>query len=138
MKYVFELLQDVQAKKTRAEKIAELKKHNDVWALKDILLGTFSDKYGFMLPKGEPPYTPCEGHNAPTNLRRVHKDFRFFIKGGPGDKMPNFKREQKFIGLIEGVHPEDAKLVISMINKQKPKGITEKIIEEAFPGLLAS
>jgi hypothetical protein len=38
--------------------------------------------------------------------------------------------------LIEGIDPEDAKLVINMINKEKPNGITRPVIEEAFPGLL--
>jgi hypothetical protein len=46
------------------------------------------------------------------------------------------KRESIFLGLIEGIHPEDARLVISMINKEKPQGITRPVIEEAFPKLL--
>jgi hypothetical protein len=50
--------------------------------------------------------------------------------------LPALKRERIFIGLIESVHPEDAKLVIGMVNKQKPKGLSRPIVEEAFPGLL--
>ena len=46
------------------------------------------------------------------------------------------KRENIFIGLIEGIHPSDAKLVIDMINKRVPKGLTREIVQEAFPGLL--
>ena len=45
-------------------------------------------------------------------------------------------RESIFIGILEGVHPEDAKLVISMINKEKIKGLSRPVIEEAFPNLL--
>jgi hypothetical protein len=41
-----------------------------------------------------------------------------------------------FIGLIEGIHPEDAKLVIGMIAKNPPKGLTRPLVKEAFPGLL--
>jgi len=41
-----------------------------------------------------------------------------------------------FIGLIESIHPKDAELVIAMINKQKPTGISRAVVEEAFPGLL--
>ena len=62
--------------------------------------------------------------------------FKYFVKGGPGDKLQKVKREQMFIGILEGVHPEDAKLVISMINKQKPNGLSRPIVEEAFPKLL--
>ena len=50
--------------------------------------------------------------------------------------MPAIKREKIFIGLIESIDPRDSRLVISMINKEKPKGITRPVIEEAFPGLL--
>ena len=50
--------------------------------------------------------------------------------------MQKYRREQIFIGILEGVHPEDAKLVISMINKQNIKGLTRPVVEEAFPGLL--
>ena len=49
--------------------------------------------------------------------------------------MPAFKRESIFIGLIEAIHPEEALLVLSMINKEKPKGITKKVVEEAYPGI---
>ena len=62
--------------------------------------------------------------------------FKYFVKGGPGDKMQKVKRENIFIGILEGVHPEDAKLVISMINKEKPTGLSRPIVEEAFPKLL--
>ena len=70
------------------------------------------------------------------NLTRENKQFAYFVKGGKGDKLPAFKRENIFIGLIEGVHPEDAKLIIAMINKEKPAGLSRPIVEEAFPGLL--
>ena len=62
--------------------------------------------------------------------------FKYFVKGGVGDTLPKFKREQIFIGILEGVHPEDAKLVVNMINKKKIPGISRPVVEEAFPKLL--
>jgi hypothetical protein len=50
--------------------------------------------------------------------------------------MPPFKRENIFIGMIEGVHPQEAKLIIGMINKEKPSSITRSLVKEVFPGLL--
>ena len=50
--------------------------------------------------------------------------------------MPKYKREQMFIGMLEGIHPEDAKLVVNMINKKKIPGISRPVVEEAFPKLL--
>jgi hypothetical protein len=38
--------------------------------------------------------------------------------------------------MLEGVHPEDAKVLVNMINKKPYKSITRKVVEEAFPGLL--
>ena len=53
-----------------------------------------------------------------------------------GGSMPKFKRERLFIGMLEGIHPKDAELVVGMINKKPPKGVTRKLVEETFPGLL--
>ena len=50
--------------------------------------------------------------------------------------MPAFKREKIYIGLLESIHPEDAKVVINMVNRKRPApGITENIVKEAFPSL---
>lgn len=135
MKYVYEVIELTQKAKSKADKI-EVLKANESWALKDILRGTYDSTVSWLLPPGDPPYTPNDGHNAPSNLHKRNKDFAYFAKGGPGQRMPAFKREKIFIGLIESIQPEDARLVISMINKEKLKGITRPVIEEAFPGLL--
>jgi hypothetical protein len=60
-----------------------------------------------------------------------------FIKGGKGDQIQGFKREKMFIDMLEAVHPEDAKLLIKMKDKQNlGKGITKKLVQEAYPGLI--
>lgn len=135
VKLVHEVLTEVGSRKKKTDRI-QILKQNESWALKDIIRGSMDSTVEWNLPAGDPPYTPCEPHNAPTNLLREHKKFRYFVKGGPGDKMNAPKRENIFIGLIEGVHPLDAKLVVDMINKRVPKGITREIVQEAFPGLL--
>ena len=38
--------------------------------------------------------------------------------------------------MLETIHPEDAKLVVKMINREKIDGLTRVVVEEAFPGLL--
>jgi hypothetical protein len=38
--------------------------------------------------------------------------------------------------MLEGINPKDAELVIAMINKETPNGLTKAIVNEAFPGLL--
>lgn len=133
--FIYEVLEEANKKKKKEEKIQVLKQ-NESWALKDIIRGSIDTSVKWNLPGGIPPYTPSEGHNAASNLHRRNADFKYFVKGGPGDKMPGYKRENIFIGLIEGIHPQDAELVIDMINKKAPKGITKSIVQEAFPGLL--
>jgi len=42
-----------------------------------------------------------------------------------------------FIEMLETIHPEDAKILLNMIQKKPPvKGLTEKVVKEAFPDLL--
>jgi len=132
---VHEVIDKARKQRKKEDKIRILRE-NETWALKDILRGTFDSTVKWNLPGGSPPYTASEEHNAPSNLLRKNVDFKFFVKGGPGDRMPAFKRESIFVGLLEAIDPKDALLVISMINKEKPEGITRNIVQEAFPGLL--
>ena len=134
--YVYEVIDQVRKARSKDKKVELLKKHES-WALKDILRGTFDSTIQWNLPGGEPPYTPNNGHDAATNLLKEHKNFVYFVKGlRESNRLTPVKRESIFLGLIEGIHPEDARLVISMINKEKPQGITRPVIEEAYPKLL--
>ena len=133
--YVYEVLEDVTKARTKDEKI-KLLKENESWALKDVIRGSMDSKVLWNLPTGTPPYTASPAHLHSSNLLRENTKFKYFVKGGPGDKMQKYKREQIFIGILEGVHPEDAKIIIAMINKQNIKGLSRPVVEEAFPGLL--
>ena len=133
--YVHEVLEEVAKQRNKSDKVRILKE-NETWALKDVIRGTMDSSVLWNLPAGSPPYTPSPAHYHPANLTKENKKFVYFVKGGPGDKLPKVKRESIFIGILEGVHPEDAKLVISMINKEKLLGLSRPIVEEAFPKLL--
>ena len=135
MKLVYEILEEVSKKKSKKDKVAILKE-NESWALKDVIRGSMDPTVKWNLPGGAPPYTACEPHNAPANLQRENTKFAYLVKGGKGDQLPAFKRENIFIGMLEGVDPSDAQLLVAMINKETPKGLTKPIVEEAFPGLL--
>lgn len=136
MMFVYEVLD--KARKARKKELkVEILQKNQSWALKDILRGSFDSTIQWNLPEGAPPFTANDGHNAPTNLLKEHKKFVYFVKGlKESEQLPAVKREGIFIGLIEGIHPEDAQHVINMINKTKPEGITRNVVEEAFPNLL--
>ena len=96
----------------------------------------FYGLYGTMgNPNRRTTLTPCEEHNHPTDLKRQNTKFQYFVEGLHKDQ-PKFKKERMFLQLLEGIHPKDALVVIDMINKNKPKGITRGIVEKAFPSLL--
>ena len=63
---IYEIIEKVGKARSKEQKIKILKE-NENWALKDILLGTYSEGIEFNLPPGEPPYKASQGHNAPTN-----------------------------------------------------------------------
>jgi len=135
-KYIYEVIEEAQKKRTKAGKI-EVFQNNDSWALRDVLRGTFDTSIEWNLPPGAPPYQASEGHNHPTDLTRENVKFKYFIRGFKASEgLSTVRRESMFIGLLEAVHPEDAKLVIDMVNKTPPKNITRPIVEEAFPDLL--
>lgn len=133
---VHEVIDKASKARSKDDKVKVLR-DNESWALKDILRGTFEATLEWNLPGGEPPWTPSDPHNAPSNLLKEHKQFVYFVKGlRESNRLHAAKRESIFIGLIEGIDPNDARLVIDMINKTKPKGISRPVVEEAFPGLL--
>lgn len=135
-KLVYETLEDVSKASKKADKI-EILRSNDSWALKDVLRATYDDSIQFWLPLGEVPYTPNKEGSIPSNLLKSNTKFKYFCKGGVADKMLSHKRESIFIDLLESIHPKDAIVCTKMINKESlGKGITKKLVQEAFPGLI--
>jgi hypothetical protein len=134
-KMIHEVLQSVGSTRKKAEKIDILKK-NETVALRDVLRGIFDDRVVWTVPDGNPPYTPSEAFNCPANLLREHLKFKYFARTIDGNKLPKFKRERIYMGLLEGIHPSDAEIVVKMVNKEPPKGLTIEVVKEAFPDLL--
>jgi len=135
--YTFEILEKVAQAKTKSEKVELLKQQQNNWALKDVLRGTFDEAVVFLLPEGKVPYEPAAAESHPSNWTQHNKKLAYFVKGGPGQRMLKPKREKMFLDILESVHPRDAELLVGMINKKMPiKGITKKLVQEAFPNLI--
>lgn len=135
--YTFEHLEKVSKAKNRADKIKLLQEQDKNWAMKDLLRGTFDDAVQWLLPSGPVPYEPAPENSHPSNWTQHNKKLAYFVKGGPGEKMSTIKREKMFLDILETVHPRDAELLAGMINKQLPiKGVTKKLVQEAFPNLI--
>lgn len=134
-KMVFEMIDEIAKASKKADKLEILNKYKEDWALKSILIGTYDDKVEFLLPTGKPPYTPAREESTPSNLQKRYRDFTHFINNKANAQVPAFKREKIFLSLIESIHPEDAKLVINMINKTPIKGVSKSLVIEALPEL---
>jgi len=134
---IYEILEQFSQQKTKSTRLEVLRKYQDVTALKDVLRGTFDDSLVFLLPEGKPPYSPNLPESVPSTLLKQNKQFAYFVKGGPGTDMQAYKRESLFIRLLESIHPADAEIVLSMVNKTSPvKYLTKKLVQEAFPNLI--
>lgn len=136
-KDIFEIFDEFKQKTNRSDRKEVLLKYKNIVALRDVLRGTFDDSIEFLLPKGQPPYTPNRPESTPSSLLRKNRDFTYFVKGGKGSYMPAYKREALFIRLLESIHPADAEIVLSMVVKKPPvKYLTKKLVEETFPDLI--
>ena len=126
-KYLTEMLKEINED---PKKVADYK---DNFLLKVICAHAFLPNYKFILPEGEPPFkpTPEPLGMTPTNLyvecKRFHNVFC-------NDKVKPIKRESLFIGLLEGIHPEEATIIIAVkdqkLSKLYPK-ITWKLVSDA-------
>lgn len=50
--------------------------------------------------------------------------------------MKQTKRESLFINLLESLDPKEAKILIDAKDKKLDLGLTKKVIDEVFPGLI--
>lgn len=134
---VFEILEKVENAKTKQEKISVLQS-NDIMPLLDVLRGTFDESIQWNLPGGTPPYTPNNPESSPTTLLKQHLKFKYFVKGlRESTSLNTIKRERMFIDILESIHPRDAEILVSMINKKSPvKSLTKQLVKEAFPKLI--
>ncbi len=128
-KYVTEMLKDINEDPSKIELYK-----NDA-ALRIILTHAFVPEKKFILPEGEPPFKPSPEPMGmtPTNLFSELRRMYVFLR----EDLKPIKRESLFISLLEGVHPEEAKMLIAVkdqtLHKLYPK-INRKLLEKA--GLL--
>jgi len=130
-----EVLRKVNNAKTKDKKIAILRE-NDTEPLRMVIKGSFDPKIEWLLPKGDVPYKPNESEEGTehTVLAREARKLYNYVKGG-NDPLPQFRREDMFIQLLEGLHKSEAELVINAKDKklhQVYKGLSAAVVKEAF------
>lgn len=132
---ISQIIENASTLKTAQEKVAYLRQ-NDSSALRMVLQYAMDNRVKWALPEGVPPYKPNPNIDQEGMLYSEARRLYLFIEGG-NPNLTKLKREMLFIDLIQSVHPKDAELLLSIKEKKLPhKGLTKKIVNEAFPGLV--
>lgn len=135
---VDEIFDLVDKAKSRKDKMEVLKKYNNR-AIRDILKGSFDDSIKFNLPEGDPPYTPGSEISYPSSLMKQTKKFHYFVRKAD-TRVAQAKVELIFIKILESIHPKEAEILVLMKDKNldgKYKGLTKKLVQDIFPGLIS-
>ena len=135
--FVHEILELVDKQRTKAKKIEILKEYDDL-ALKAILIWNFDPTAISVIPEGPVPYKENEvpvGTDH-TSLRREWKNLYHFVKGG-NDRLSAIRRETMFVQMLEGLHPEEAKIVCLVKDKdlESKYKITYDMVQQAYPDI---
>ena len=130
-----EILTKLGKIKSKKDKVNFLKQHNTD-ALRQIIKSSFDPNIKWALPFGEVPFIPNEApegteHNV---LSYEARKLYHYIEGGNPQLSQN-KREMMFVQLLEGLHPDEAEIVVAAKDKvlhQKYKGLSANVVKEAF------
>tara|TARA_E500000178_G_scaffold186034_1_gene184250 strand:+ start:677 stop:1198 length:522 start_codon:yes stop_codon:yes gene_type:complete len=130
-----EILTKINNAKDKPKKIAILKENASA-PLKQVLKGAFDPAIVWELPAGDPPFI---ANSAPIGtehglLRNEAKRLWHFVKGAD-EATTKTQKETMFIQMLEGLHEDEAKVLLGMKNKslnKMYKGLTESVVKEAF------
>ena len=130
-----EILTKVNNAKDKPKKIAVLQQNASA-PLKQVLKGAFDSNIVWDLPAGDPPYIANEAPIGTEHglLRNEAKRLWHFVKGADND-LTKTQKETMFIQILEGLHADEAKVLLGMKNKslnKTYKGLTESVVKEAF------
>lgn len=133
-KLIAEILEEVANAKTIEDKVKILKS-NDTIALKEVLRFLYDSRikvYTSTPPKYVPDFSPV-GLSF-SSLHNEHKTLYIFEDSYA---VKPERKDQLLIQKLESMHPLDSELLYSRFNNNVDKKISKKVINEAFPGLVA-
>ena len=130
-----EILTKVNNAKDKPKKVAVLQQYDNA-PLRQVLKGAFDKNIVWDLPAGDPPYIANEAPIGTEHglLRNEAKRLWHFVKGADND-LTKTQKETMFIQILEGLHGDEAKVLLGMKNKslnKTYKGLTESVVKEAF------
>jgi hypothetical protein len=130
-----EILDKVAKAKTKEQKVNILRQHNSD-ALRMVIKSSFDPNIEWELPDGDVPYTRNDAPEGTEHNQLIHEARTLFhyIRGG-NPKLSQNRRENMFIQMLEGLHENEAELVIAAKDKslhRKYKGLSSNVVKEAF------
>ena len=132
---ISEIFTKINNAKDKPKKIEVLRQY-DTPGMRMILKGAFDPKIEWDLPEGTPPYIANE---APAGTEHTYLEveakrlYNFAIGGN--DQLNKIRKETLFIQMLEGLHADEAKVLIDVKNKslnKTYKGLTSEMVKEAF------
>jgi hypothetical protein len=139
MKNIYEIFAEFEAAPSKADRVNVLQRNSN-YALKSVLKGTFDPNVQFAITK-VPLYKPSD---APPGLgyTSIHQELgrAYLFEANNPRVSPNLsykRKEEILIQILEALEKREAEVFMNMLlKKQKVKGLTAAVVEEAFPGLL--
>jgi len=130
-----EIFTKINNAKDKPKKVEVLRQY-DTPGMRMVLKGAFDPKIEWDLPPGTPPYIANE---APAGTEHTYLDIEAkrlynFAVGGNAE-LNKIRKETLFIQMLEGLHVDEAKVLIDMKNKtlnKTYKGLTSEMVKEAF------
>tara|TARA_R100001369_G_scaffold28396_1_gene51120 strand:- start:767 stop:1270 length:504 start_codon:yes stop_codon:yes gene_type:complete len=132
---VSEILEKLSKKKTKKQKVDHLMEHNSA-SLRMVIKASFDPRIIWALPAGEVPYTPNDAPEGTehTMLAAEANRLYHYIQGG-NNAITQSKREAMFVQLLEGLHKNEAEVLVSAKDKSLHtmyKGLSDNVVKEAF------
>ena len=130
-----EVLQKVGKLKTKKQKVDFLRQNNTD-ALRMVVKSSFDPKIIWQLPAGAVPFSPNDALEGTehTILAAEARKLHNFIQGGNNALNQN-KREMMFVQMLEGLHRDEANLLVAAKDKllhKTYKGLSSAVVKEAF------
>lgn len=120
----------------RKEAIDWLKK-NDSVPFRQILRFIYDQDLKILLPTSIPPFkkTSVPEEERMFLVFNEARRLKIFIEGYGYDNLAKLKREMLFCEILENIHPKDAEILGQGLLRKPIKGLTDKMVIEAFPDL---
>ena len=132
---ISEILDKVHKAKTKADKLKILRDY-DSQPLRMVIKSSFDPQITWTIPSGSVPYQPNDvpAGTEHTTLATESRKLWHFIRGADNET-PQFKKEQMFLQMCEGLHKSEAELLVNAKDKklhQVYKGLSTNVVKEAF------